>query len=70
MINFQQFEVLIFDCYGTLIDWERGILTPLRNILSNHNIDISDKEILELFAQGESIQESRDYLKYREIKHR
>lgn len=67
MINFQQFEVLSFDCYGTLIDWESGILTPIKTILSSHTISISDKQILELFAERESIQETRDYLKYREI---
>ena len=22
MVQFDQFEVLTFDCYGTLIDWE------------------------------------------------
>ena len=67
MINFQQFEVLSFDCYGTLIDWESGILTPIKTILSSHNISISDQQILELFAERESIQEAREYLKYREI---
>jgi 2-haloacid dehalogenase len=67
MIDFQQFEVLSFDCYGTLIDWESGILTPLKTILSNHNINIGDQQILELFAQRESIQEERKYLKYREV---
>lgn len=67
MINFQQFEVLSFDCYGTLIDWESGILTPIKTILSNHNINIIDQQTLELFAQRESIQEANHYLKYREI---
>lgn len=67
MIDFQQFEVLSFDCYGTLINWENGILSSLNKILSNHNIQLSDNEILELFAQQESIQESGDYLKYRDI---
>jgi 2-haloacid dehalogenase len=67
MVNFRQFEVLSFDCYGTLIDWESGILTALKPILLNHNIDIGDKQILELFAEQESIQEAGEYLKYREI---
>ncbi|HEY9798289.1 MAG TPA: hypothetical protein V6D30_21835 [Leptolyngbyaceae cyanobacterium] len=59
MINFQQFEVLSFDCYGTLIDWESGILRALKTILFNHNIHIdSDEQILEMFAQSESSQES------------
>lgn len=67
MINFEQFEILSFDCYGTLIDWESGILNALKPILLNHAINISDQEILELFAQIESNQESSNYLKYREI---
>jgi 2-haloacid dehalogenase len=67
MIDFQQFEVLSFDCYGTLIDWERGILTALKTILSNHNININDQQILELFAQRESLLEAGEYLKYREL---
>jgi 2-haloacid dehalogenase len=67
MVNFRQFEVLSFDCYGTLIDWESGILTALKPILLNHNIDIGDRQILELFAEQESIQEAGEYLKYREI---
>ncbi|HEY9633382.1 MAG TPA: haloacid dehalogenase type II [Coleofasciculaceae cyanobacterium] len=67
MLNFQQFEVLSFDCYGTLVDWESGILTALKTILSNHKINLSDNQILELFAQRESIQEAGDYLTYREI---
>lgn len=67
MINFQQFEVLSFDCYGTLIDWENGILKALKTILSSHSPNLSDKQILERFAERESIQESGEYFKYREI---
>jgi 2-haloacid dehalogenase len=67
MINFQEFKVLTFDCYGTLIDWESGILKALKTILSNHNVNINNQEILELFAQRESIQEAGEYLKYREV---
>lgn len=66
-IDFQQFEVLSFDCYGTLIDWEKGILRALKSIFSNHNIDISDNQLLALFAEKEALQESGEYLKYREI---
>lgn len=68
MINFQQFEALSFDCYGTLIDWEGGILKALKTILFNHNIPTdSDEQILEMFAQSESSLESGEYLSYREI---
>ena len=29
MMDFDAFEALTFDCYGTLIDWETGILEAL-----------------------------------------
>ena len=32
-IPFDHFDVLTFDCYGTLIDWESGLLAGLRAIL-------------------------------------
>jgi 2-haloacid dehalogenase len=67
MIDFQQVEVLSFDCYGTLIDWESGLLAAIKPILSDYQIETSDREILELFAQQESIYESGDYLNYREV---
>lgn len=67
MVDFQQFEVVSFDCYGTLIDWETGILKSLKTILSKRHIDMSDQQILELYAQQESLQEAGTYLKYRDI---
>jgi 2-haloacid dehalogenase len=69
MLDFNQFEVVSFDCYGTLIDWESGILPVLKQLLSNREIDFSDDGTLELFAEYESELESdnHDYIKYRDI---
>ena len=62
-----QYEALSFDCYGTLIDWESGILTAVRPVLSFHRIDLSEVQILELYAQLESEAEAGEYVKCREI---
>lgn len=67
MVDFQQFEVLSFDCYGTLIDWETGILTALKAILENHRISLKDAQILELYAQLESKHQAGEYLNYKEV---
>jgi 2-haloacid dehalogenase len=69
MLDFNQFEVVSFDCYGTLIDWESGILPVLRQLLSSREIDLSDDGTLELFAEFESELENSEfnYIKYREI---
>ena len=45
------FEVLTFDCYGTLIDWEAGILGALRPVLAAHGAGLGDKPLLELYAR-------------------
>jgi len=37
-LNFDQFKVLTFDCYGTLIDWETGILNVLRPVLAERGV--------------------------------
>ena len=38
MLRFDDFDVLTFDCYGTLIDWETGILGALRPVFAAHRV--------------------------------
>ncbi len=33
MIDFNQYKIMTFDCYGTLIDWESGMLEALKPLL-------------------------------------
>ena len=33
-MNLSDFDVLSFDCYGTLIDWESGLYAALAPLLS------------------------------------
>ncbi len=67
MLDFSQFECLTFDCYGTLIDWETGILSALKPILEGHHRTLSDRAILELYAGFEAKIESGEYLPYRQV---
>jgi 2-haloacid dehalogenase len=67
MINFYQYKALTFDCYGTLIDWEKGILGALKPLLLAHNSDLNNDRILELFAEFEAELEQGQYIKYREV---
>ncbi len=66
-MNFEKFEILSFDCYGTLIDWESGIIPVLNNLVANHHIDITEPQLLEMFAKFESEAEAGEYKKYREV---
>ncbi|MGQ0642072.1 MAG: haloacid dehalogenase type II [Gemmatimonadaceae bacterium] len=65
MINFDDYDVLSFDCYGTLIDWERGIVTALKPVFAAHSISIDRRKALELFGELESTIESGEFVEYR-----
>jgi len=67
MLDFDQFAYLTFDCYGTLIDWERGIVQALRPVLASHGVELSDDEMLERFGELESAAEKAPYKRYREV---
>ena len=66
-IDFTRFDAVTFDCYGTLIDWERGILNALQPVLAPHSIDVSEEELLERYAGHEAALEAGDYLPYRDV---
>ena len=66
-LDFGHFDALTFDCYGTLIDWEAGILAGLRAALAPHGVDAPDDDLLEAYAAVESKLESGPYLPYRTI---
>ena len=67
MIDFSAYSIMTFDCYGTLINWESGMLSALKPLLNHHNIQLNDEQILEKFAEFESDQEKGEYRQYREI---
>jgi 2-haloacid dehalogenase len=66
-IDFSRFDALTFDCYGTLIDWEAGILAALRSILDAHGVDRPGDQLLEGYARHEAALEAGPYLPYREV---
>lgn len=66
-MDFESFECLSFDCYGTLIDWETGLLRTLRSIFSRHGAELRDQEILESYAAAETDIEAGGYRPYRQI---
>ena len=66
-LDFAAFEVVTFDCYGTLIDWETGIRRSMGRILLAHERETPDEEILQRFAQLESDIQAGPYKPYREV---
>ena len=62
-----KYEALTFDCYGTLIDWETGILAALTPVLSARGVRLDSPRILSLYAEAEAEAETRPYVRYREV---
>ena len=66
-LDFDDFDVLTFDCYGTLIDWETGLLAAFREPLANHGVSESDDDVLGAFARHEAKLEAGPYRRYRDV---
>jgi putative hydrolase of the HAD superfamily len=62
------FDALTFDCYGTLVDWESGIVEGLRPLAERSATARSRNQILEAHARHESAQqEQTPAKKYRDL---
>jgi len=56
-MKLRDFKALTFDCYGTLIDWESGMVRALKPLTSRVTRELSRDEILEAHGRHESAQQ-------------
>jgi 2-haloacid dehalogenase len=62
------FKAVTFDCYGTLIDWESGMIEALKPLTGKASRELTRDEILEAHARHESFQQVQTPAKpYREL---
>ena len=66
-LDYTRFEALTFDCYGTLIDWETGLLAAFRPVLAAHGVAADDEDLLARYARHEAEAEAGPYQRYREV---
>ena len=67
-MKLSDFKVLTFDCYGTLIDWESGMINALSPLTDQLDGKLTRNEILEAHARHESSQQKQTpYKRYREL---
>lgn len=66
-MDLTKFQAVTFDCYGTLINWERGILDALRPVLATHDVRAGDEELLSLYAELEHAAQDGEYRSYRQV---
>lgn len=62
------FKVLTFDCYGTLIDWESGMIKALTPLTDKLDGKLTRNAILEAHARHESTQQRyTPYRRYQDV---
>jgi len=61
------YDVLTFDCYGTLIDWESGIAAAFEEAMARDGIRIDRHDILQAYAAIEPLVEQERYRSYRDV---
>lgn len=66
MLRLDEITHLTFDCYGTLIDWERGILKALQPLIASSS-GASPEDILRSYIRHEARWEGQEWVLYREI---
>ena len=66
-LDYGRFEALTFDCYGTLIDWEAGLMAAFGPILAAHGITRDEDDVLTRFASYEAAAEAGPYQSYRHV---
>ena len=61
------YQVITFDCYGTLIDWESGITAAFAAAAGVDGVELNPRAVLQAHAEIEPAIQARGYRGYREV---
>ena len=61
------YEVITFDCYGTLIDWEAGISSAFASAAATEGRELERERVLQAYAELEPVVEAETYRSYRDV---
>jgi 2-haloalkanoic acid dehalogenase type II len=63
----RRYDVLTFDCYGTLVDWERGIAEALERAAGADGVTLDRAAALRAYHDIEPRIQAERYRRYREV---
>ncbi|HVE65617.1 MAG TPA: HAD-IA family hydrolase [Thermoanaerobaculia bacterium] len=63
----RRFDVVTFDCYGTLVDWEGGIAEAFLREASLHGVTLDRENLLAAYHAVEPAIERLPYRSYRDV---
>ena len=61
------YDVITFDCYGTLVDWEGGITRAFAEAAANDGVVVDSQTVLAAHAEIEPRIQASGYQSYREV---
>ena len=63
----RRYDVLTFDCYGTLVDWERGIAEAFGTAAGADGVTLDRAAILRAYHELEPMVQADRYRRYRDV---
>lgn len=61
------FDIVTFDCYGTLIDWEGGITSAFAQAAAEDGVTLEREAVVRAYAEAEAAVERERYILYRDV---
>jgi 2-haloacid dehalogenase len=65
--DYARFDAITFDVYGTLIDWETGLVDAFRPVLEARGVELDADALLARYALHEAAAEAGPYRRYRDV---
>ena len=63
----KDFDLITFDCYGTLIDWETGIYEAFKGEAVKDGLDLKREKVIVAYAAAEAQVEGEEFISYRRV---
>ena len=63
----RQFDVITFDCYGTLIDWEGGLAGAFQAAAAEDGLKLERGAVLQALFDTERAVQAAEYERYRDV---
>ena len=63
----RSFDIITFDCYGTLIDWESGIAGAFLRAAREDGVELKREEVLRAYERIEPEVEDEEFRSYRDV---
>jgi 2-haloalkanoic acid dehalogenase type II len=63
----QHYEVITFDCFGTLIDWDRGIANAFVEAAGREGVTLDPASVVSAYDNLERVVQAQTFRRYRDV---